>query len=190
VVGDGRRARRRGRGPNARAPAPGTPDLSGYVTFAWDSMDTWYEEDDEVYVHPRDPYHRVDVLRSSRHIEVVMLGETVADTRRPSLLFETSLPVRSYIPRMDVRMDLLVPSDTISRCPYKGRATYFSLRTGGRLAKDIAWTYEFPIPECPKIENLVCFFDEQVEVVRVDGEQQPRPRTRWSTPAVIVDVER
>jgi uncharacterized protein (DUF427 family) len=170
-------------------PCEGCPDVSGYVVLSWRDMDTWYEEDDEVYVHPRDPYHRVDVLRSSRHVRVEMLGETIADTTRPCLLFETGLPPRYYIPRMDARMDLLVPSHTVTECPYKGRATYFGVRVGKKLARDLVWTYQFPIPECTKIENLLCFYDERVDAVYVDGELQPKPESPWSRPPVIVDVE-
>ena len=169
-------------------PPPGAEPLAGYFGFTWNAMDAWYEEDDEVFVHPRDPHHRVDVLHSSRHVRVVVLGETVADTRRPSLLFETGLPTRYYIPRHDVRMDLLRSSDTETQCPYKGRASYYSVRVGDRLARDLAWTYPFPIPECPRIENLVCFFDEQVDAVVVDGEDMPRPQTPWARPPVIETV--
>jgi uncharacterized protein (DUF427 family) len=135
-----------------------------------------------VYVHARDPYKRVDVLHSSRHVRVVVAGEVVADTRRPRLLFETGLPTRYYLPRPDVRMDLLVSSATETRCPYKGIASYYSLRVGGTLVEDIAWSYRFPIPECAKIENLVCFFNERVEATYVDGEREAKPRTRWSAP--------
>ncbi len=173
----------------AEHPPEGGPDLSEYVVLSWKDMDTWYEEDDEVYVHPRDPYHRVDVLRSSRHVRVEMLGETIADTHRPSLLFETGLPTRYYIPRADVRMDLLVPSSTVTRCPYKGEATYYGVQVGKRLARDLVWTYRFPIPECPKIENLLAFYDERVDAVHVDGELVPKPDSPWARPAVIVDVE-
>lgn len=153
--------------------------LAGLVGFRWNSMDTWYEEDDEVFVHPRDPYHRVDVLNSSRQVNVTVGGEVVAETRRPRLLFETGLPVRYYIPKIDVRLDLLEPSDTTTRCPYKGVASYWSIRAGGILHQDLAWTYELPIPECPKIENLVSFFNERVDI-DVDGVRIPRPRTPWS----------
>jgi uncharacterized protein (DUF427 family) len=171
-------------------PAAGAPeDLAGYVVLRWPAMDAWYEEDDEVYVHPRDPYHRVDVQNSSRHVRVEMLGQTVAETRRPRLLFETGLPTRYYIPRQDVRMDLLVASSTVTQCPYKGQAGHFGLRVGGKLARDIAWTYPFPIQECAKIENLVCFYDERVDAVHVDGEPMRKPQSPWSGPAVIVDVE-
>ena len=162
-----------------RAPA-GVPNLEGYVAFYWDHLDHWYEEDDEVFVHPRDPYHRVDVLSSSRHVRVFVGGQVVADSRRPHLLFETGLPTRYYLPRMDVRMDLLTPSATVTACPYKGRTVHFDLTLDGRTSSDIAWSYPFPIPECPKIENLVCFYDERVDGIEVDGETLPKPQTPWS----------
>jgi uncharacterized protein (DUF427 family) len=73
-------------------------------------MDAWFEEDEEVFVHPRDPYHRIDVLRSSRRVKVVLAGETVGETVQPTLLFETGLPVRYYFPRIDLRMELFLPS--------------------------------------------------------------------------------
>jgi uncharacterized protein (DUF427 family) len=156
------------------------PRLDGYVAFYWDRIDHWYEEDDEVFVHPRDPYHRVDVLSSSRHVSVLAGGEVVADSRRPRLLFETGLPTRYYLPRMDVRMDLLRPSETVTACPYKGRTVHYDLVIGDRSVPDIAWSYPFPIPECPKIENLVCFYDERVESIVVDDVAQPKPSTPWS----------
>ncbi len=161
-------------------PLPERTDIKGHVAFYWNRVDAWYEEDDEVFVHPRDPYHRVDVLHSSRHVRVVVAGETVAETRRPRLLFETGLPTRYYIPKPDVRMELLEPTDTVTACPYKGRAVYWSVRVGDTLRKDQAWSYPAPIPECPKIEHLVCFFNERVDELWVDGELQPRPTTPWS----------
>jgi len=167
-------------------PAPVAAELKGMVAFYWSRMDQWFEEDDEVYVHPRDPYHRVDVLHSSRHVEVVVLGETVADTRRPRLLFETGLPTRYYIPRVDVRTELLVPSDTRSSCPYKGDAEYYSIRVGDSVAKDLVWYYRHPVAECPKIENLLCFYNEQVDQILVDGEPVPKPVTPWTKPPTIL----
>ena len=161
-------------------PLPERADLRKYVAFYWDRMDAWYEEDDEVFVHPRDPYHRVDVLHSSRHVRVVVGGETVADTRRPRLLFETGLPTRYYIPKLDVRMDLLEPTDKTTRCPYKGKASYWSATVGDRVFKDIVWSYPAPIPECPKIENLLSFFNEKVDAIYVDDELMPVPKTPWS----------
>jgi uncharacterized protein (DUF427 family) len=132
-----------------------------------------------VFVHPRDPYHRVDVVHSSRHVKVVVDGEVVAETTRPRLLFETGLPTRYYIPKLDVRMDLLQPTDSVTACPYKGRARYWSVRVGDRTLKDLVWSYPAPIPECPKIEGLLSFYNERVDIY-VDGELQPRPKTQWS----------
>ena len=160
-------------------PPGGLDALAGLVMFRWNLMDAWYEEDDEVFVHPRDPGHRVDVLNSSRHVKVMVGGELVAETGRPRLLFETGLPVRYYIQRLDVRMDLLEATDTVTRCPYKGVASYWSVRAGGTIHKDLAWSYKAPIPECPKIENLIAFFNERVEL-EVDGDLLERPRTPWS----------
>jgi uncharacterized protein (DUF427 family) len=160
-------------------PLPERTDIKGYMAFYWDRVDSWWEEDDEVFVHPRDPYHRVDVLNSSRHVRVEVDGQTVAETRRPRLLFETYLPTRYYIPKLDVRLDLLEETDTVTHCPYKGKARYWKLRAPGGTIKDIAWSYPFPIPECPKIENLVAFFNERADIY-VDGELQPRPKSPWS----------
>ena len=153
--------------------------LKDHVAFFWNKVDAWYEEDDEVFVHARDPYHRVDVLNSSRHVRVVVDGLTVAESSRPRLLFETGLPTRYYIPKVDVRMDVLEPTDTTTACPYKGRASYWSVKVGDRLLKDLAWGYPAPIPECPKIENLVSFYNEKVDIY-VDGELQATPVTQWS----------
>lgn len=167
-------------GKDARGAAWISPDLPGHVAFYWKTMEAWFEEDEEVYVHPRDPYHRVDVLHSCRNVRVEVLGVTVAESSRPCLLLETNLPPRWYLPKQDVRLDLLVHSSTTSQCPYKGRASYYSVRSGGQLIHDIAWSYRFPVPECPKIENMICFFDEQVDAVFVDGVRHERPTTAWS----------
>jgi uncharacterized protein (DUF427 family) len=165
------------------SPPVATPEVSGYIAFKWDQMDAWFEEDDEVFVHPRDPYKRVDVLNSSRHVRVVVGGETLADTHSPRLLFETGLPTRYYIPKVDVRLDLLTPTDSHTACPYKGIASYWTADIGDQEFKDIAWSYPAPIPECAKIENLVSFYNERVDAIYVDGELQPVPRTGWSRPA-------
>jgi uncharacterized protein (DUF427 family) len=157
----------------------GRDDIAGRFAFYWNKLDAWFEEDDEVFVHPRDPYHRVDVVSSSRHVRIELDGVELANTNRPRLLFETGLPVRYYIPRADVNELLLDRTETASQCPYKGVATYYAARVGGRVVDDIAWTYTFPIPECPKVEGLVAFFDEQVDVW-VDGELQATPETPWS----------
>jgi uncharacterized protein (DUF427 family) len=160
-------------------PASDLAALQNYVSFAWDKMDAWYEEEEEVFVHARDPHKRVDVLPSSRHVRVVIAGETVAETQQPHLLFETSLPTRYYIPREDVRMDLLEPASLKTRCPYKGIASYWSAKIGDHVVKNVVWSYPEPIPECPKIKGLLCFFNERVDLY-VDGELQPRPQTPWS----------
>jgi uncharacterized protein (DUF427 family) len=162
-----------------RQPEAERSALKDHIAFYWGKLDSWFEEDDEVFVHPRDPYHRVDVLNSSRRVKVVIDGTVVAETDRPRLLFETSLPTRYYLPKADVRLDLLEPSDTVTQCPYKGRASYWSVRVGDNLRKDLVWGYPFPIPECPKIENLLCFYNEHVDIY-VDDELQPRPKTPWS----------
>jgi uncharacterized protein (DUF427 family) len=162
------------------SPIAGCPDISGLVAFYWDRVDHWLEEDEEVFAHPRDPHHRIDVLHSSRHVRVVVGGITVAETRRPRVLFETGLPVRHYIPKLDVRMDLLSPSETLTACAYKGRASHFHMTAGDRLLRDVAWSYPFPNPELFKIQDLICFYDERAEAVVVDGETTATPQTPWS----------
>ncbi len=151
-------------------PEPGEhfAPLAGYAAFYYEKMDTWYEEDEEVFGHPRDPYHRVDVLESSRHVKVTVDGKVVAETERPKLIFETGLPMRYYIPPEDVRTDLLVPSETHTVCPYKGVATYRSVSTGDELYEDLAWYYPEPLPEAVKVRDHLCFHGEKVET-EVDG---------------------
>jgi uncharacterized protein (DUF427 family) len=161
-------------------PIEDCPDIAGHVAFYWNAMDSWWEEDDQVFKHARDPYHRVDVLRSSRHVTVELDGTVVAETQRPLLLIETGLPPRWYIPRADVRFALLTPTDSESTCPYKGVASYFTANVDGTEYEDIAWTYVAPWPECPKIEQAVCFFSERDAVtLTIDGEEQERPETHW-----------
>jgi uncharacterized protein (DUF427 family) len=160
-------------------PLEDAPPLAGYAAFYWRKMDHWYEEDEEVFVHPRDPYHRVDVLESSRHAKVRVNGEVVAETQRPKILFETGLPPRYYIPPEDVREEVLVESEKTTRCPYKGIASYWSVEAGGERVEDLVWYYPKPIPEAPKIRGLLCFFNEKVDL-EVDGERQERPQTQWS----------
>ena len=155
------------------------PKLEDYIAFAWNKMDAWFEEDEEVFVYARDPHKRVDVLQSSRHVRVVVDGTAVADSKRPWLLFETGLPTRYYLPRPDVRMDLLEPSDTVTRCPYKGEANFYSIRTGGELYRDLAWTYRYPMLECLKIQGFLGFLSEKVDIYE-DNKLQPRPETPWS----------
>ena len=153
--------------------------LRGYVSFGWSAMDAWYEEAEQVFVHARDPHKRVDVLASTRHVKVMIAGEAVADTNRPFLLFETGLPTRYYIPQEDVRMDLLEATDQTSRCPYKGIASYWTVSVGEKTLKNVVWSYANPIPENPKIKDLLCFYNERVDLY-VDGELQARPLTPWT----------
>ena len=160
-------------------PPPGLGALAGHVSFAWSRMEAWYEEDEEIFVHARDPHARVDVVPSSRHVRIEIAGETVAESRRPWLLFETGLPVRYYLSTDDVRVDLLERTGLRTRCPYKGIASYWTATAGGRTVRNVVWSYLDPIPECPRIRGLMCFFQERVDLYD-DGVLQPRPRTPWS----------
>lgn len=164
------------------APPPaGGPDLRGYVAFYWNAMDEWYEEDERAYAHARDPYKLIDTRRGSRHVRIVLAGTTLAETRQPTLLFETGLPVRYYIPLEDVRMDVLEPSNTQSQCAYKGMASYWSARIGERLYPDVAWYYREPLSLVAPISGLIAFFQERVDAIEVDGQTVERPRTPWSS---------
>ncbi|MBM3526183.1 MAG: DUF427 domain-containing protein, partial [Alphaproteobacteria bacterium] len=154
--------------------------IAGTCAFYWDRVDRWYEEDEEVFRHPRDPRKRVDAIRSSREVRVVLGGETVAQSRRAVFLFETDMPARYYLPFEDVRAGLLRPSATSTICPYKGTASYWSAEIGGQDFADIAWAYLDPIPECPKIKGLVAFWNEKVDAILVDGAEAPKLRTPWS----------
>ena len=162
-----------------RSPPEPMEALDGHWTFDWDSGLAWFEEALEVHVHARDAWKRVDVLPSDRHVRVEVDGEVVAESRRPHALFETTLPTRWYFPLDDVRQELLVDSDAVTRCPYKGTASYWSVRVGDTLHQDIAWTYREPVPECPRIAGLVAFFNEKVDLV-IDGVRQERPQSPWS----------
>jgi len=157
----------------------GVEGLDGAVVLDWRAMDRWREEDEVLFQHPRDPRVRVDALASSRHVRVSVDGVVVADSRRPVLLFETSLPTRAYLPPEDVRLDLLEPSSTRTACPYKGEASYRSVRVGGVLREDLVWTYDDPVAAVAAIRGLLAFYDEKVDV-EVDGEPQARPVTAWS----------
>lgn len=142
--------------------------LRDHVRLEWSAMDAWFEEDEQVFTHPRSPYTRVDILPSSREV-VVSLGDVeLARTSHPHALFETGLPTRWYVPRVDVRMDLLVPSETVTHCPYKGRAVHLSARVGEHVTPDVAWSYPTPLPESERIGGLVAFYDTRVTVT-VDG---------------------
>jgi uncharacterized protein (DUF427 family) len=160
-------------------PIDSAPPLAGYVAFYFRKMDRWFEEDEEIFVHPRDPYHRVDALESSRHVRVSVNGEVVAETDHPKVLFETGLPPRYYIPPEDVRDDVLAPSDKQTQCPYKGTAAYHSVEAGGETVEDLVWHYPEPIAAVAGIKDHLSFFNEKVDL-EVDGEPQERPETQWS----------
>jgi uncharacterized protein (DUF427 family) len=162
-----------------RYPDSPIPELRELIRLEWGAMDAWFEEDEEVFVHARDPHTRIDILPSSRHVRVEVQGETIADSPSPRILFETGLPPRYYLPKPHVRMDLLEHSNTITRCPYKGQAETWSVRAGGRLEEDLAWSYPAPLPESQRIAGLIAFYNEKVDLF-VDGVLQERPSTKFS----------
>jgi uncharacterized protein (DUF427 family) len=149
--------------------------LRGHVAFYWDKVDEWWAEDAQLFGHPRDPYARIDVYPTSRHVRVLVNGEAVADTTRARILFESNLPPRYYIPPDDVRLDLLEASSKRTRCAYKGLASYWSV--GGE--DDVAWTYPEPQHDAEPVRDMIAFFNERVDI-EVDGEVKERPRTQWS----------
>lgn len=154
-------------------------DVEGYVSFDWKSMDAWFEEDEEVYVHARDPYTRIDILQSSRNIRVEVDGVTVADSDRARFLFETGLPTRYYLPKTDVRFEYLTATDTSTGCPYKGTARYWSVNTTGKTHEDIAWGYDTPLRESQEAAGLVAFYNEKLDIY-VDGVLESKPDTKFS----------
>jgi len=161
-------------------PVEGCPPIADYMAFYWNKMNHWYEEDEEIFVHARDPYRRVDCLPSSRHVQVVVDGEIVADSRRGTFLFETGMPTRFYLPIADTRLDLLSASRYISRCPYKGISSYYHLTVNDKRHENMVWYYPDPVHEAEKIKGLVCFYNEFVDRLLVDGIEQPRPVTASS----------
>ena len=142
-------------------------------------MDHCFEELEEVFIRPRDPYHRVDTVQSMRHVRIEVDGVVLAESERPYLLFETNLPTRYYLPPEDLNFSMLRPSDSHTACPYKGVASYWSVDTGDKEHKDIVWSYPDPIPEAPKIRGLLSFYNEKVDII-VDGVKQERPITPWA----------
>ncbi len=154
-------------------------ELRDTIRLDWDAMDAWFEEDEQVFTHPRDPYTRVDILPSSRHIRVEIDGVTIAESAKPTLLFGTGLPVRYYLPKTHVRLDLLSPTDTVSHCPYKGQAEYWSIRIGGTIHPDLAWSYPTPLPESEKIAGLISFYNEKLDIY-LDGILRERPTSKFA----------
>jgi uncharacterized protein (DUF427 family) len=142
--------------------------LAGYRALRWGAMDGWLEEDEKVYGHPRDPYHRVDVLRSERRVRIRLEGVILAQSAHPLMVFETGLPPRYYFPWNDVSQDRLEASDTRTLCPYKGEAAYYSVRLDDHVAPDVMWYYADPHPGLEKVAEHLCFDEAQVEV-EVEG---------------------
>jgi uncharacterized protein (DUF427 family) len=170
---------------DAVRPPAGAPGLDDHVSFQWDDLDQWFEEDEPLIAHAVDPYHRVDVRRSSRHVVVAANGHELADTTRACALFETGLPPRWYVPREDVRVDL-EPSELHTACAYKGLASYFSARAGDQILENIAWTYPEPRHDATAVRDFVCFFNEAVDL-DIDGDRQERPQTPWRRPGWWLD---
>jgi uncharacterized protein (DUF427 family) len=159
------------------------PMLSQRVRFDWQALDGWFEEDEQVFVHPRNPYVRVDALHSTRHVRVELDGATLAESSSPVLLFETGLPTRYYFGRLDINWAHLTPTETVTECPYKGRTTgYWTARVGERAHPDIGWSYDVPAQQVLPIAGLIAFYNERVDLV-VDGRRLDRPKTHFSRPA-------
>jgi uncharacterized protein (DUF427 family) len=160
-------------------PPPGAPPLAGLLGFRWEALERWFEEDEEAVVHARDPYHRVDVLDTSRRVRISLDGELIAETDRAKVIFETGLPPRWYVPLDDVRDELLIPSEERTGCAYKGFASYWSVHIGDRVEEDLAWCYREPRRDVVPVAGMVAFFNERVDL-ELDGELQERPLTPWS----------
>jgi uncharacterized protein (DUF427 family) len=170
-------------------PPPGAPPLAGHVAFFWEALDEWLEEDEPVLAHARDPYHRVDALPTSRHVRASLGGETIADSARTTVIFETGLVPRWYFPREDVGAEL-VASHLQTACAYKGQARYWSVRTrDGALHENVAWTYDEPRRDAAPVAGLVAFFDEHVDL-EVDGDRLQRPDSPWARPGWWADAAR
>lgn len=167
--------------PNAAAWFKASPvdEIVDHIRLDWKAMDSWFEEEEEVYVHARDPYTRIDILPSSRHIRVEVDGVTVADSEQPRLLFETGLPTRYYLPKGDVSMELLSHSDLVTSCPYKGDANYYDVTVNGTTHENIVWWYRYPIAESSRIAGYVSFYNEKVDIY-VDGVLEAKPKTVFS----------
>jgi uncharacterized protein (DUF427 family) len=153
--------------------------LANTVRFDWDALDAWFEEDEEVFVHPRNPYVRVDAVRSTRRIRVELDGSVLAESASPVMVFETGLPTRYYLNRTDVHFNHLDRSGTVTSCPYKGRTTdYWNVRIGETTYPDLAWAYDFPTRQLLPIAGMIAFYNEKVDII-LDGELLDRPSTHF-----------
>lgn len=158
---------------------PEVDRIADHYAFVWKTMDHWFEEDTEVWVHARDPYTRIDIVDSGRRVRIEVDGVTVADTDNASFLFETGLPTRYYFPKTDVRFDLLTPTEKVTACPYKGTARYWSVTVNGETHDDLVWGYDTPLAESQKIGGMVSFYNEKVDIY-LDEILQERPKTKFS----------
>lgn len=170
--------------PNAvwsyRDPFPQKAEIRDWMALRWSAVDHWYEEDEEIFVHPRDPHVRIDVRRSSSPVRVRVGGQVVAESTSARFLFETGLPTRFYLPTADVRTDLLTPTESRTGCPYKGFARYWTLTLDGEAHPDLVWSYPEPYDEVRAIRDMLCFYEERVDAIEVDGVRRERPRAEWS----------
>jgi uncharacterized protein (DUF427 family) len=154
--------------------------LAEMVRFDWAALDAWFEEDEEVFVHPRNPYSRVDAIRSTRQVRVELDGVVLAESSSPVMVFETGLPTRYYLNRTEVNFEHLMSSETVTSCPYKGTTSgYWSVRLGDETHQDLAWTYGFPTRQMLPIAGLIAFYNEKVDIT-LNGERLARPTTHFS----------
>ena len=153
-------------------------DLSGYVVLEFDAF-TWLEDEDRVYAHPRDPFKRIDVRQSAERVRIERDGQVLADSTRPKILYETYIVPRYYLPREDVRTELLKESETRTWCAYKGEATYWSAELRSGTVRDLCWTLEDRLSDGVEVRGLIAFYNERVDI-SVDGVPQDRPVTPWS----------
>lgn len=153
--------------------------LSGTARFEWAALDSWFEEDERIFVHPRNPYVRVDALRSARTVRIELEGTVLAESASPVMVFETGLPTRYYLNRTEINFDHMVPTDTVTECPYKGTTSgYWSIRVGETIHADLAWSYDFPTRQLLPITGLIAFYNEKVDTY-VDGHLLERPKTHF-----------
>jgi len=166
-----------------RDPLESVSFIAGQLALYWRKADEWRVEDEQVHTHPRDPYHRIDIYPTSRHVRVLLDGECVAGSTHVTALFETGHPPRWYFPVDDVRMDVLEPSATETRCAYKGQASHFHALGH----EDVAWTYREPLSDGERVRGLIAFYGERVDL-ELDGELQERPETQWLRTARRADT--
>ena len=160
-------------------PSPAADFLEGLIAFRWDALDEWFAEAEQLFGHPKDPYSRIDVCRTTRHVRVLLAGEVLADSRSARVLYEAALPPRWYLPASDVHTARLVPSGHLTRCAYKGAASYWHVRAGEELVEDLVWSYPDPEHDAEPVRDMYCFFSEKVDI-ELDGVVEARPQTQWS----------